>query len=91
MSLKIMIDLILKEGKITVGNSLEKEVRDILFLKKGHQKFSPLLGVGIDNFIDSELDDDALFSIVAAEMKRDSKQLVSGRLAGDIYISDVRR
>ncbi len=86
-----MNDFLMKNGKPAIGDGLENEVRDILTARKGDFKFFPDIGVGIAGFVDGKIADQELFSIVAAELKKDNKRLVQARTAGDIYVTRVER
>lgn len=89
--MKKMNDFVLKNGKLVVGDALENEVRDILIAKKGHVKFFPNIGVGIDDFVDEKTGDKHLFSLVSAELKKDGKRLKKAQTIGETYITTVER
>ena len=87
----MMTDFKFYNEKVVLGESLENEVRDILIAQKGHFKFHPNLGGGIDDFVDAKISDLTIFSTISGELKKDGKRLLDAKTVGDIYVTKVER
>lgn len=64
-------------GKVIVGESTKQHVRDLLALHKGWHKFSPFIGVGIDDYIDDEDVFLTLRQVIKSELQQDGAANVS--------------
>ncbi len=60
---------------VKAGESTRTHQQDILLMHKGWNKFFPHVGVGIIDYLDNEVDGEALESSIASEMERDGMEV----------------
>ncbi len=64
-------DLLIENGDLVVGDSRYQHVQGLLLAHKGHYKFDPLAGVGIERFLNDEIQETELMREIRTELERD--------------------
>lgn len=64
-------DLMIRNGDLVVGDSTYQHVQGLLLHQKGHYKFDPLIGVGIENFLNDEVQNSELLKEVRTALEAD--------------------
>ena len=68
-------DLIIKNGDFLVGDSDVQHVNDIIEASPGYYKQFPILGVGIDSYMNSSGKEQQLNNAIRINLESDSYQL----------------
>jgi len=66
-------DLIFQDGDFVIGSSLTQDVGIILRLNQGELKSDPLLGANLIRYINSNIDDVDIQTVVKLHLQRDGK------------------
>lgn len=70
------LDLLIEGGDLVIDKSEEQEVQAILSLEQSNLKNSPLLGVGLSEFVNSE-SLNGLKARIRKQLKADNKEVSS--------------
>lgn len=66
-------DLIFQDGDFVIGSSLTQDVGIILRLNQGELKSDPLLGANLIKYVNSNIDEVDLQTVVKLHLQRDGK------------------
>ena len=85
---------LVENGDLVVGDSRYQHVQGLLMAHKGHYKFDPLAGIGVERFLNDEIQESDLlrevragleldgFAITALYIQEDGKLKVDGIYKG---------
>lgn len=65
-------DLLIANGDFVVGESTLQHVKDLLITQKGQYRLHPDAGIGIDQFINDDVTNDELASVIQAGIANDN-------------------
>lgn len=67
---------------LTISESSRRHIGDIIQAQKGHYKFSPLVGVGAENYLIDETGPTALRLAIRSELEKDGATVLSINVSG---------
>lgn len=62
---------LVENGDLVVGDSRYQHVQGLLMAHKGHYKFDPLAGIGVERFLNDEIQESDLLREVRAGLELD--------------------
>lgn len=80
------MDVQVKDGDFVLGESLEQNQKVIIMAEKGEIKSSPLLGVGVNSFLDDD-EPDELLREIRKNLRADGQKVsYCGLVNGEIIV-----
>jgi hypothetical protein len=68
-------DLRIEDGDFVTGESTAQHIRDLLITQKGQYRLHPDAGIGIDNFLNEDLNKDELEAAIQAGITNDGASI----------------
>lgn len=84
-------DLVIKNGDFVISNSDQQHVEDLIKSYTGHYKEFPLIGVGVDRFINSSGKDQEIKRLIKLQLEADGYKVNKIVKINDEYYIDAVR